>query len=93
MPRQRADVVSALEKKGFRKKPGGDHDYYSYWNISGKKTSIYTKVSRGTNYKTLSDSLIGKMARQTQLAKNKFLELVDCTLSQELYEKHITKDE
>ncbi len=85
MPRDRNDVVDALRRKGFRH-GGGDHEFLIYWNLAGKKTMKRTKVSRGTSYKTLSDDLLGMMARQAGLPKKLFLDLVDCTLHQSAYE-------
>ncbi len=44
-------------------------------------------MSHGTAYKTIGDPLLGEMARQLGLVKKQFLELVDCTLDQQGYEK------
>ncbi len=85
MPRDRDDIDEALLKKGFRL-DGGDHYFYIYWNLGGKKTMKKTKMSRGSAYKTVGDQLLGKMAKQTGLTKKNFLELVDCTLDQAGYE-------
>ncbi|MFK5597938.1 hypothetical protein ACFZ8E_13110 [Methylobacterium sp. HMF5984] len=88
MMRERVAIVDALERKGFKCR-GGDHEYYIYHNLDGKKTMYKTKVSRGTSYKNIGDDLIGKMARQVGLNKKLFLELVDCTLDQKQYDAHI----
>lgn len=85
MPRERSDIDTALQKKGFVV-DGGDHHYYIYHNMAGRKTIKKTKMSRGSSYKTVSDSLLGQMARQVGLTKPKFLELVDCSLDQQGYE-------
>lgn len=85
MTRERSDIDSALQRKGFEKIEG-DHWFYIYWNLSGKKTMKKTKISRGTSHKTVGDILLGKMARQIGLSKMQFLELVDCTLSRSAYE-------
>jgi len=87
MARPRDIVVGALSRKGFERGDGGDHEFFIYWNLDGEKTLKRTKVSRGTSYKTLGDDLLGKMARQTGLSKKSFLELVDCTLDRQSYEK------
>lgn len=86
MTRARDDIDAALQRKGFRKDEG-DHHYYIYWNLSGKKTIKKTKMSHGSSYKTIGDPLLGAMARQVGLTKKSFLELVDCTLDQAEYEK------
>ncbi len=44
---------------------------------------IFTIISH--NLKEYSDSLLGKMARQLKLEKSDFVELVECTLSKEMY--------
>jgi len=90
MAKDRSKVVKSLKKKGFalssRKR---DHDYYYYTDES--TSTIYTKVSRGSNYKSIGDSLLGKMARQIHLDKKEFLQFVDCPLSSEMYAQ-ILKD-
>jgi hypothetical protein len=58
---------------------GGDHD--RFWLYCGDvKQAISTKLSRGTNYRTIDDSLLSKMARQLHLTRAEFLELVDCDM-------------
>ena len=89
MQRSRNDVVDALERKGFQKKDGGDHEYFIYWTTAGKKTMKKTKVSRGTAHKSIGDNLLGKMSKQVGLTKPLFMELIDCTLSRAQYETHI----
>lgn len=86
MPRARTDIHASLVRKGFIHYDG-DHHYYVYHNLSGKKTIKKTKISRGSKYKNIDDSLLVQMARQIGLPKAKFLELVDCTLDQSGYEK------
>lgn len=88
MPRDRKDIDAALQRKGFVHEDG-DHHYYVYHNLSGKKTIKKTKMSRGTKHKTIGDNLLGQMARQLGLTKASFLELVDCTLDQKGYEKTV----
>lgn len=88
MTRARDDIDAALVKKGFQKETG-DHFYYIYWNLEGKKTIKKTKMSHGSSHKTIGDPLLGTMARQIGLTKKSFLELVDCTLDQAGYEKTV----
>ena len=84
--RERSEIKRELEYKGFKNR-GGDHEFYIYYTLSGKKTVIKTKISRGTGYKVYSDSLLAAMAKQCKLTKGKFLDLVDCTLNRDEYEK------
>ena len=90
MQRERKDVTIALLKKGFTDgKSDTDHDYYLFCDADGKKTSIFTKTSRGSKYKTLQSELLSRMAKQCKLSNRQFLELVDCTLSAEAYEAYL----
>ena len=75
------DVLSGLEKKGFVQAEG-DHTFLIFY-VNGKKTSIHTKVSHGSN--EINDYLINKMSIQIKLEKKKFLDLVACPLSLERY--------
>lgn len=86
MTRERSDIEASLLKKGF-KKDDSNHHYYIYWNLNGKKTIRKTMMSHGSSYKTIGDSLLAQMAKQTGLTKQKFLELVDCPLDQAGYER------
>jgi uncharacterized protein with gpF-like domain len=60
--------------------------YFTYFSRSGKKTVVHTKISRGTKYKMLNDTLIALMSKQCKLSKSDFLNLIDCPLTQEAYE-------
>src|SRR4051794_18209364 len=81
MPRPARDVMAGLERKGFAKKEN-DHTFFHLW-VDDKKTRVYTKVSHGE--KEIPDNLLGAMARQLNLNKKQFLELVDCPLTREAY--------
>ena len=83
--RDRSEIKKSLEFKGFKSREG-DHQYYVYYTTNGKKTIIKTKLSRGSGYKVYSDPLLAAMAKQCKLTKGKFLDLVDCSLSQNDYE-------
>ena len=74
-------VLSGLEKKGFVQAEG-DHTFLIFY-VNGKKTSIHTKVSHGSN--EINDYLINKMSIQVKLEKKKFLDLVNSPLSLEHY--------
>ena len=75
MPLERRDVEAGLEKKGFVLAER-DHRFFTYHTIAGHKTSVWTKTSTGTSYKTLSDDLISKMAKQCGLTSKQFKELI-----------------
>jgi hypothetical protein len=85
MTRDRKEIDAALQRKGFER-DDGDHHYYIYHNLAGRKTIRKTKMSMGSAHKTIGDPLLGQMARQLGVTKPKFLELVDCTVDQAAYE-------
>ena len=82
----RKDVLQSLQKKGFVCTERTKHTFLTYHNKLGKKTRIFTFVSRGTSYKSIQEPLIAKMARQCKLANSDFLDLVDCSMSQDTYD-------
>jgi hypothetical protein len=86
MPRAKRSVESSLQKKGFALQTG-DHNFFVYWTISGLKSNIFTKTSHTKKPKDISDGLLSQMARQCYISKLDFLNLIDCPLSQEGYEK------
>ena len=88
--RDRIDIEKALEYKGFKNR-GGDHEFYVYHTLSGKKTIIKTKISRGSGYKVYTTPLISAMAKQCRLTNGNFLKLVDCNLSQIDYESILSR--
>lgn len=91
MPLDRSDIEKALKAKGFilRDRPGDDHRYYDYNTKAGLKSTVFTKVSLGSKYKTLDDSLVAKMAKQLKLSKREFENYVQCTLTHDQYDAKI----
>lgn len=83
MPRKQADVEKSLLKKGFQA-GGGDHNYFFYYSIAGKKTVIRTKTSHGAH--EIGDNLLAQMAKQCRLSNKDFSLLVECPLSRDNYE-------
>jgi hypothetical protein len=86
--RKGRDVDAALRKKGFRCNAKGDHLFYYF---SG--ASITTKMSHGMMSSSLSADLISRMARQLHLTKKQFLELIDCTLTEEQYRNILSEQD
>lgn len=85
MPRPKTKVESGLLSKGFQESQN-DHHYFIYFTKEGKKTTAKTKTSHTKKMKDIPENLLGQMAKQCHLTKSKFLELVDCPLSQDKYE-------
>jgi len=84
--RDRETIKESLQKKGFLLKEGGDHWRFVYMSIDGRKTSVNTKMSRGTKYKMINDGLLAQMSKQCKLPKADFIEFIDCTLTRDSYE-------
>ena len=85
MPMERRVVEAALGRKGFVVSQR-DHNIFVFHTQDGRTTSVWTKTSHGSGHKTLSDSLSSAMARQCDLNRGQFAELIECPLSREAYE-------
>ena len=85
MPIRCQDVEDGLQKKGFRR-IDGDHSFFIYFTVDGKKTRIRTKTSHGSGHREISDSLLPVMAQQCKLTKSAFFDLISCPLSRDAYE-------
>jgi hypothetical protein len=85
MPKEKREVEAGLEAKGFRRGEG-DHHYFVYWSLSGKKSMARTKISHGSD-KDISDELLSRMSQQCGLTKKQFVDLVECPLKREPYEQ------
>ena len=83
--RSAKDIDKALRRKGFRRETDGKHIHYFFPGSNGKKSGIFTLMSHGMGSTTISDPLLGLMARQLHLAKKQFLLLIDCTMTKEMY--------
>ena len=82
--RKSSDIESALMKKGFEKRDGAKHTIFTYRH-QGLTTPIFIKLSRGSGYKNIGDSLLAQISKQVRLTKQHFLRLVDCPMSAEEY--------
>lgn len=81
------DITQALKRKGMKPARPGDHSRFIRTTPTGFK--ITTMVSHGA--RTIDDTLIGTMARQCNLTKAQFLDLVECPLSQEDWDAEIAR--
>jgi len=89
MPRDKREVESGLSNKGFVRRDG-DHNYFIYVSLEGKKSMAKTKTSLGKGF-DIDDSLLGQMARQCGVTKKLFLDLVDCPLQRPEYEAYLKR--
>lgn len=89
MPRDREEVRAGLLKKGFYHEDG-DHDYY-FLEAHGLKRAVFTKLSRGSSYRTLDDSILALICRQLHLTKKELMALIDCPMSHEDYLKNLSE--
>jgi hypothetical protein len=87
MPRDRSAVVAALKTKGFAERTEGkNRDLDTFFFVhGGLRRAVFTKVSRGSGYRTIGDDLLGKMAKQLQLTRGDFDLLVECPLGEAEY--------
>ena len=83
MPAERSQIVSSLQAKGFRPKEG-DHTFYTLF-VDGKKSSVFTKISHGSQYREYSDSLLDKVKRQMGLTMAQLYDFIDCRLGYDAY--------
>ncbi len=80
----RSSIESALLKKGFQLVEG-DHRFY-YYKYKGLLTSIRTKISMGSSYKTYNDSLLSQIKKQLKFKnKNQLVEFINCPFTAENY--------
>lgn len=88
MPLERRQIEQALATKGFDLEEGAKHRRFLLL-IDGKKTGVATQVSRGSGkkYKTLSDELVSRMAKQVKLTKKEFEDFVSCAMDEASYKK------
>jgi predicted RNA binding protein YcfA (HicA-like mRNA interferase family) len=88
MPLDRRVIEKALQAKGFVRLEG-DHTFFIYHSVDGKKTPVRTKTSHGSSHKEIGDGLVGTMAKQCRLTGKDFKNLIDCSLSQQAYEEKL----
>lgn len=80
----RNDIITNIRSKGFRRVDAGkrDHDYYFLFRF-GKQTSVFMKISRGSDYKTYHLPLIKRQAKTWRVQIREAFAFFDCTLLEE----------
>ena len=85
MPRKARAVERRLLRKGFHIE-NSRHRHFTYIKRDGRAADhIATVMSHGSD-RDIDDRLLGKMARQLNLTRRQFDQLIDCSLSQADYE-------
>lgn len=82
---KKRNAIAALNKKGFKQKPGKRDHLFFHFYYNGKEYPIRTKVSHGSSHSDLRDDEIGLMSKQMMLTKHQFHDFVDCNLTEERY--------
>jgi hypothetical protein len=82
MPRAASLVVAALLEKGMEQDENHDHMFRK--SVDGA-THLVTRTSHGA--KEIGDELGKRMASQCALQLREFWELVDCTLTEDGWDK------
>jgi hypothetical protein len=80
----RSDSIGNIRSKGFRMVDAGkrNHDYYFLFRF-GKQTSVFMKISRGSNYKTYRLPLIKRQATAWRIQILETFAFLDCSLLEE----------
>lgn len=76
-------IVASLTKKGFSPKRGkSKHIKYTLF-VEGKKTSVYTWISHGSD--EYEDKILNVMRKELRLETNRELDdLIECPMSAEV---------
>ncbi|MCX5645908.1 MAG: hypothetical protein NTZ17_14705 [Phycisphaerae bacterium] len=82
------DIRKALTGKGFRIVES--HHEMLWFFVQGKKTSIRTRLSHGSE--EYNDSLLGQMAKQLKLKRADLDRLIECLLTEKEYVNKLIHD-
>lgn len=63
-----------------------------YYTISGRKTAVWTKTSRGSSHKDISDDNLRHIAKECRLSMRDFVALLECPLSRDDYEARLIEE-
>ena len=81
-PLPRRKLEKALSQKGFRCEEGSDHRKWFFY-YQGRRTQIFTKISRGSGYKDYGTELLNKVKIQLRLDNIKqLIDLVNCPMTE-----------
>lgn len=88
----RRKLERALARKGFRKEEASRDHCFWWFYYQGKRTLIFTKISRGSGYKDYGDDLLNKVKLQLRLDTIQQLrDLVNCPITEQDYILHLKR--
>jgi len=93
MPRKHREIRAGLEKKGFSVEENRKHIHFVYVDLEGRTTTARTMISHESGGVDIDDRLLGKMAQQVGLDRRRFLELIDCPMSQQKFDEIVAASE
>lgn len=80
---------NSLLVKGFEHSEGGNHEKYYLYDRHGRRTSVFTVLSRRRASEDVDVGLQNQIAKQLKISRRQFVEFVDCSLTQEAYERYL----
>lgn len=86
MATDKKNVENGLLSKGFRLS-SKDHRYFTYYSRDEKKSLSKTKTSHSPREKSLGSARIGQMAKQCGLNPGEFMDLIECPMDRDAYER------
>lgn len=80
MPLKSRTIKSGLQRKGFEIDKKGHHIYFRKI-VDGKDIGAWTYISHG--HSEVGDNILSKMAKQLNLNKSQFEDLVNCPMNED----------
>ena len=88
-PIPRRKLERALSQKGFQCEEGHNHRKWFFY-YQGRRTQIFTIISRGRGYKDYGNELLNKVKIQLRLDSIKqLIDLVNCPMTETDYMNHL----
>jgi len=85
---ERDQIRASLTAKGFALVDDKDHDYLVY-SAEGLNRAIFTKLSRGKNYRVYGNPRLSDMSHQLKVTRKQLDRLVECEMQQPEYTQHL----
>lgn len=75
----RDKIRSALTSKGFELREDGDHELLTF-KVDGLTRAIFTKLSRGKNYRVYGNPRLSDMSHQLKVTRKQLDRLIECSM-------------